>query len=194
MSETTGQPEEAEIVRYELTLTSEDAKRGISKILVRKGKRLEVVVPPGVSSGSVVKLANARQTTDGQPGDILIQIKVKNTDTASDEAQPGGVIVISDLDFDNQVLNSKLPVVVDFWAPWCGPCRMMAPIMDQAAVQYQGKFKFCKINVDENQQSASRYKAMSIPLLIFFKGGQVVDQSLGAIPAAQLKNKLDSLL
>jgi thioredoxin 1 len=83
---------------------------------------------------------------------------------------------------------------VDFWAPWCGPCRMMAPIMDEAAVQYQGKLKFCKINVDENQQSAGRYKAMSIPLLIFFKGGQVVEQSLGAIPAAQLKTKLDSLL
>jgi len=71
---------------------------------------------------------------------------------------------------------------------------MMAPIMDKAAVQYAGKFKFCKINVDENQVSASQYQAMSIPLILFFKAGQVVDKSLGAIPESQLSAKLDSLI
>jgi len=193
MSETTGQSAEVPVVRYELSLTPDEAQRGVLKLLTRNGKRLEVEVPPGVNTGSVVKLANAMQNTDGQTGDIIIQIKVKSNETfAGGEA--GGVIEITDANFDSQVLESTLPALVDFWAPWCGPCRMMAPVMAEAAVQYQGKVKFCKINVDENQQSASRYKAMSIPLLIFFQSGKVVGQSLGAIPAPQLKNKLDALL
>jgi thioredoxin 1 len=180
--------------RYELQLTGEEAQQGVTKILNRNGKRLEVVVPPGVGTGSVVKLGNARQLTDGVEGDILIQIKIKAGNAPPTAVPFAGVVEISDADFDRQVLESDLPVVVDFWAPWCGPCRMMAPIMEQGAQQYQGRFKFCKINVDENQQSAARYKAMSIPLLVFFKDGQVIGQNLGAIPAAQLKNKLDSLL
>jgi thioredoxin 1 len=193
MNEATGQPGQASTVRYELFLTADEAQRGVSKILTRKGKRLEVVVPPGVNTGSLVKLANAMQTTDGQPGDVIIQIKVKIPETGPLEGAPG-VIEITDADFDKQVLESSLPVAVDFWAPWCGPCRMMAPIMDEAAVQYRGRIKFCKINVDDNQRSAGRFKAMSIPLLIFFKNGQVATQSLGAIPAAQLRTKLESLL
>ncbi len=192
MSETMQRRPEDSAVRYELLLTAEESRLGVTKVLNRKGKRLEVVVPAGVSAGSVVKLVNALQTTDGQSGDILIQIMLK--DKESPPVSAGGVIEITDSDFDSQVLDSDLPVVVDFWAPWCGPCRMMAPIMDQAANQYQGRFKFCKINVDENQRSASRYQAMSIPLLIFFKNGQVVGQSLGAIPAAELRNKLNSFL
>jgi thioredoxin 1 len=193
MNETTGQFSETTTVRYELTLTTEESQKGVTKVLTRKGKKLEVRVPPGVNTGSVVKLANALQNTDGQAGDILIQIKVK-TNEAGSVAEEEGVVEITDSDFDRQVLEARLPVVVDFWAPWCGPCRMMAPVMGEAASQYQGKIKFCKINVDENQQSAVRYKAMSIPLLIFFKDGKAVDQSLGAIPAAQLKNHLEALL
>jgi thioredoxin 1 len=194
MSETIEHPAEIATARYELAISIEEAQRGVTKILTRNGKKVEVVVPPGVSGGSVVKLGNALQLTDGITGDILIQIKIKMPEFTKPEPKFEGVVPISDSDFDSQVLQSPLPVVVDFWAPWCGPCRMMAPVMDEAAIKYRGKFKFCKINVDENQQSAARYKAMSIPLLIFFKGGQAVDQSLGAIPAGQLKAKLDSLL
>ena len=101
---------------------------------------------------------------------------------------------INDNTFNKEVLKSNLPVVVDFWADWCGPCRMMAPVMEKMAVQYHGKFKFCKINVDANPGMASQYQAMSIPLLLFFSNGQVIDRSVGATPESQLKAKLDTLL
>jgi thioredoxin 1 len=180
-------------VRYELTISAEEAQSGVTKILTRKNKRLEVVVPPGSVAGKQIKLTNALQSTDGQPGDILILIKIKIAEE-SDEESMGGVLEINDPDFEREVLQAKLPVMVDFWASWCGPCRAMAPAIDQVAEQYRGKFKFCKINVDENPQAASRYRATSIPLLLFFRNGQVIDQSLGAIPISQLKSKIDSLL
>ena len=101
---------------------------------------------------------------------------------------------ITDNGFTVEVLESTLPVVVDFWAPWCGPCRMMAPIMDKIAIQYEGKIKFCKINVDENPLTASQYQAMSIPLLLFFKSGKVIDKIVGAVPEPNLRAKLNLLL
>ncbi|HEX7475235.1 MAG TPA: thioredoxin [Dehalococcoidales bacterium] len=103
----------------------------------------------------------------------------------------GGVVVTTDAAFEKEVLKSTLPTVVDFWAPWCGPCRMMAPVMDQAATKYRGRFKFCKINVDENPSTASQYQAMSIPMLLIFKNGQVADRSVGAISAARLEAWLE---
>jgi thioredoxin 1 len=174
-------------------LTAEEARQGASKLLPRNNKRLQVTIPPGVNTGSTVKLTNALQVTDGRPGDILIVIKVKTAGQAAESA-PAEVIEIGDSDFEREVLQSDLPVAVDFWAPWCGPCRMMAPVMENAAKQYQGKIKFCKINVDENPGSAGRYQAMSIPMLLFFKNGQIVDRSVGAIPANQLREKLETLL
>jgi thioredoxin 1 len=193
MSEATGQTGAASMVSYELSLTAEEARQGTSKLLPRNNKRLQVNIPAGVTAGSVVKLSNALQVTDGKPGDILIVVKIKSAESATAEPAPAGVVEIHDSTFDGEVLKSSLPVVVDFWAPWCGPCKMMGPILEEAAIQYQGKFKFCKINVDDNPGMAGQYQAMSIPMLLFFKNGQVIDRSVGAIPATQLRAKLDSL-
>ena len=101
---------------------------------------------------------------------------------------------VTDQDFEETVIKSTLPVLVDLWAPWCGPCRMVAPIVDKLAEKYQGKFKFYRLNVDENSQTASKYKVMSIPTLIFFKDGKAVDTVIGAVPERVLQSKIDDLL
>jgi thioredoxin len=101
---------------------------------------------------------------------------------------------IKDQDFDQEVLKSGLPVVVDFWAPWCGPCKQIAPVVDKLSEEYKGKLKFCKVNVDENHDTASKYHVMSIPTLIFFKKGQVVEQTVGGVSEKTLRSKLQELL
>ena len=104
------------------------------------------------------------------------------------------VLEITDQDFEDQVLKSDLSVVVDFWAPWCGPCHMIAPLTEKLSKEYESRIKFCKLNVDENPQMAEKYGVMSIPLLLFFRGGQKVDQSLGAVPERILRPKVEALL
>jgi thioredoxin 1 len=194
MSENPGPSANPASVRYELSLTEEEARQGTTKLLPRNQKRLQVNIPAGISTGSLVKLTNALQITDGRPGDILIAIKIKVTEPGAPPVEPAGVMEITDATFEEEVTKATLPVVVDFWAPWCGPCRMMAPVMEAAAAGYQGKFKFCKINVDENPEAASRYQAMSIPMLLVFKDGQEIDRNVGAIPQPQLFSRLDALL
>ena len=101
---------------------------------------------------------------------------------------------INDQNFDSEVIKSTIPVAVDFWAPWCGPCRSLAPITEKLSEAYAGKVKFCKINVDENPEMAGKYKVMSIPLVLFFKAGVQKDSSLGLVPEAALKAKIQALV
>ena len=104
------------------------------------------------------------------------------------------VIDVSDQTFDSDVIKSDLPVLVDLWAPWCGPCRMLAPVVESLAGKYDGKVKFCRLNVDDNPQTAAKYNVMSIPTVMLFKGGKVVDTVVGAVPEDTLAPKLDALL
>ena len=101
---------------------------------------------------------------------------------------------ITDDTFDQEVIKSDIPVVVDFWATWCGPCKMIAPILEEIADEYDGKLKVAKIDVDANTKVASQYKIMSIPSLLFFKNGELVEQVVGALPKAQLVNKVTGIL
>ena len=100
------------------------------------------------------------------------------------------VIAFTDANFDREVLQSDTPVLVDFWATWCAPCKAIAPLIDAAADEYAGKVKVGKVNVDENQATPGKYGVRGIPTLILFKGGVVVDQIVGAVP----KSQLDALL
>ncbi len=188
MNEFSDQAQRVNPVRYELGLTAEEARLGTKKILSRKGKRLDVNIPAGLQTGSTVRLSDALQLTDGHAGDIVIQIKVK------DEKMTAQVIEINDSSFEAEVISSNLPVVVDFWAPWCQPCRMIAPATEKLAKEYEGRLKFCKLNVDESRQVATKYQVMSIPLLLFFKDGKVIDQSTGAVPESEIRSKIQSLL
>ena len=101
---------------------------------------------------------------------------------------------VTDASFKQEVLDSEIPVLVDFWAPWCGPCRMVAPVVDEIAEQYTGQLKVVKLNTDENPNVASQYGIRSIPTLMIFKGGQRVDMVVGAVPKTTLANTLEKHL
>lgn len=104
------------------------------------------------------------------------------------------VIEGTDATFKKEVLDSEIPVLVDFWAPWCGPCRIVAPVIEELAGEYAGKFKFVKVNTDENGASAAGYGVRSIPTLAIFKGGELADAVIGAVPKKMLTQKLDEHL
>jgi len=105
----------------------------------------------------------------------------------------GKITEVGDNNFELEVLQSKLPVLVDFWAPWCGPCKSIAPIIEELASEYEGKLKVAKVNVDDHPGTASRYGIRGIPNLLILKGGTVTEQIIGAVPKAQIKKRLDAV-
>ncbi len=101
---------------------------------------------------------------------------------------------VTDSTFEEEVLKSPVPVLIDFWAPWCGPCRAIAPIVDEVAQEYAGKLKVVKINVDDNPLTPSRYGVRGIPNLILFKNGEAKEQLVGAVPKAQIVKAIEKVL
>lgn len=105
-----------------------------------------------------------------------------------------GILEVNDANFDQEVLQSEQPVLVDFWAVWCGPCKAIAPIVEGVAANYAGKLKVAKVNVDQNGATPSRYGIRGIPTLLFFKGGKVADQVVGYVPQDVIEDKVQRLL
>jgi thioredoxin 1 len=114
---------------------------------------------------------------------------VGGTVAAEANRMAGNQVVVTDDDFEQEVEKHQGVAVVDFWATWCGPCRMIAPILEQLSVEYAGKVKVTKLDVDTNQKTSMRFNVRSIPTLLFFKDGKVVDQVIGAVPKAALDAK-----
>ena len=101
------------------------------------------------------------------------------------------IVTITNDNFENEILKSETPVLVDFWAPWCGPCRMVAPVLDDLAEEMDGKVRIAKLNVDENQRIASQFQVSSIPTFILFKNGQIADRTMGAMPKTAFQSFID---
>jgi thioredoxin 1 len=106
----------------------------------------------------------------------------------------GNITEVSDVTFDQEVLKASVPVLIDFWAPWCGPCKAIAPVVEELAGAYNGRLKVVKMNVDDNPATPSKYGVRGIPNLILFKGGSVADQIVGAVPKAHLVRAIDRAL
>ncbi len=106
----------------------------------------------------------------------------------------GNAVEVNSQTWQQEVMQSSTPVMVDFWAAWCGPCKMIAPTIEELAEEYQGKMKVCKLNTDENPEIASQHQIMGIPSLLFFKEGKVIDKIVGAASKKQFKEKIDAVL
>lgn len=105
-----------------------------------------------------------------------------------------GVIEFTESNFEQEVINSQQPVLVDLWAAWCGPCRMLTPVVEELAGTYSGKAKIGKLNIDDHPQIAAKYQVMNIPTLLLFKGGEEVDRIVGVVPKEDLARRLDGII
>ena len=105
-----------------------------------------------------------------------------------------GIMIATTANWESEVLNAQGLVMIDFWAPWCGPCRMISPTVEELSKEYSGRIKVMKLNTDENSEIATRYKIMGIPTIMFFKNGAKLDQIVGVVPKQQLKSKIESFL
>ena len=106
----------------------------------------------------------------------------------------GAVVEFSDANFDEEVTKAKTPVLVDLWAAWCGPCRMITPIIEELSLKYQGKIKMGKVNVDDYPQLAAQFRIMNIPTLLLFKNGQEIDRIVGVVPKEELIRRIESII
>jgi thioredoxin 1 len=106
----------------------------------------------------------------------------------------GNINIFSDENFENEVLNSETPVLVDFWAPWCGPCRIIAPVVEELSETYEGKLKVGKLNVDDNQKTSMKFGIRSIPTLLVFKDGEVAEQIIGAVPKTEIERVVTKVM
>ena len=137
------------------------------------------------------RAATVNQAVCGKCGEKLPEIKATASGTSNGRPQ-----VVTDVTFATEVVSASasLPVLVDCWAPWCGPCRMIAPVLDQLAAESNGRYKIVKLNVDENPQTSAQFQIRSIPTLLIFKHGKVVDQIVGAVPKQTIAARLNAQL
>jgi thioredoxin 1 len=144
------------------------------------------------------KASNIRPDDVDAHADFLLGDGPLPTETAVETeartASGAAPVHVTDLSFNSEVLQSRIPVLVDFWAPWCGPCHMVAPVLERIAQQYAGRIKVAKLNVDDNQRVASQYQARSIPMLLMFKGGKQVGKLVGAHPEPNIKQLVEQAL
>jgi len=144
------------------------------------------------------RAANIRPQDVDEHVDFLLGLGPKPLETSAQaeaRAASGGVpVAVTDSSFSQEVLGSDVPVLVDFWAPWCGPCHMVAPTLERLAAQYAGRIKIAKLNVDQNPMTAQQYQAMSIPMLLMFKGGQPVGKLVGAHPQPNIEQLIKQTL
>ena len=156
----------------------------------------------GLSAGGVLSLRNGAEVarTEGAPqtqdvdahADYVLGRGPKPS--SEGEAVDGKPLKVTDATFEREVIQSRVPVLVDFWAPWCGPCRMIAPVVEKLAAEYAGRLRVAKVNTDENPQWAARFGVQGIPTLLLVKGGQVVDRLVGAYPEPMLREAVERAL